>query len=126
LACESSPGWDFRKGQVRETPLHHGHLRAMILATEMGAVIMPPVPAFYARPRTLDDIVSHTIGRALDLFDIDSGTVKRWGEKSGIRIKKASKDEVFVRDRQAGNSAGKSIAPRGRTAKRRDKAGALD
>jgi 4-hydroxy-3-polyprenylbenzoate decarboxylase len=65
---------------ARETPLHLGHLRSMTQLTEMGAIVMPPVPAFYAQPRTIDDIVNHTIGRALDLFDIDSKLVKRWGE----------------------------------------------
>jgi 4-hydroxy-3-polyprenylbenzoate decarboxylase len=63
---------------VRETPLHAGHLRSMMAATENGAIIMPPVPAFYHRPRTIDDIVNQTVGRALDLFDIDPGIVKRW------------------------------------------------
>jgi 4-hydroxy-3-polyprenylbenzoate decarboxylase len=63
---------------VRETPLHAGHLRSMLAATENGAIIMPPVPAFYHRPKTIDDIVSQTIGRCLDLFDIDVGLVKRW------------------------------------------------
>jgi flavin prenyltransferase len=63
---------------VRETPLHLGHLRSMATATEMGAIIMPPVPAFYARPQTVDDIVNHTVGRALDLFGIDTGLVRRW------------------------------------------------
>jgi flavin prenyltransferase len=65
---------------ARETPLHLGHLRSMTQLTEMGAIVMPPVPAFYAQPHTIDDIVNHTIGRALDLFDIDSKLVKRWGE----------------------------------------------
>jgi flavin prenyltransferase len=65
---------------VRETPLHLGHLRSMTQLAEMGAVIMPPVPAFYAKLETLDDMVNHTIGRALDLFDIDSSLVRRWGE----------------------------------------------
>jgi 4-hydroxy-3-polyprenylbenzoate decarboxylase len=64
---------------VRETPLHAGHLRSMLAATENGAIIMPPVPAFYHRPRSIDDIVNQTVGRALDLFDIDAGIVKRWG-----------------------------------------------
>lgn len=64
---------------VRETPLHLGHLRTMAAATEMGAIIMPPVPAFYARPETVDDIVAHSVGRALDLFGIDAGLVRRWG-----------------------------------------------
>ena len=63
---------------VRETPLHTGHLRSMLAATETGAVIMPPVPAFYHRPKSIDDIVNQTIGRCLDLFDIDIGLVKRW------------------------------------------------
>jgi 4-hydroxy-3-polyprenylbenzoate decarboxylase len=69
---------------VRETPLHVGHLRTMTQLAEMGAVIMPPVPAFYARPATVDDLVDHTVGRALDLFDIDLaglGLVRRWGEE---------------------------------------------
>jgi flavin prenyltransferase len=63
---------------VRETPLHLGHLRSMTQVTEMGAVVMPPVPAFYSRPRTIDDIVDQTVGRALDLFGIDSELVRRW------------------------------------------------
>lgn len=65
---------------VRETPLHTGHLRAMLALSEIGAVIMPPAPAFYARPETIDDIVDHTVGRALDLFGIDAGLTRRWGE----------------------------------------------
>ena len=63
---------------VRETPLHTGHLRTMTQLSEMGAVIAPPVPAFYARPQTLDDIVTQTVGRALDLFDLELSQVKRW------------------------------------------------
>ena len=70
---------------LRETPLHLGHMRAMTAATEAGAIVMPPVPAFYAKPETLDDMVNHTIGRALDLFDIDTGAVQRWGEDVGRR-----------------------------------------
>lgn len=65
---------------VRETPFHSGHLRNMLQLSEMGAIIAPPVPAFYARPETLTDMVDHTLGRMLDLFDIDVGTVRRWGE----------------------------------------------
>ena len=65
---------------VREAPMHVGHLRAMTAAAEIGAVILPPVPAFYALPESIDDIVNHTVGRALDLFGIDTGLVKRWGE----------------------------------------------
>jgi 4-hydroxy-3-polyprenylbenzoate decarboxylase len=63
---------------VREAPLHAGHLRSMLAATESGAIIVPPVPAFYHRPKTIDDIVNQTVGRCLDLFDIDVGLVKRW------------------------------------------------
>ena len=67
---------------VRETPLHTGHLRTMVKLSEIGAIIMPPVPAFYARPGSIDDVVDHTIGRALDLFGADVGLVRRWGESS--------------------------------------------
>jgi 4-hydroxy-3-polyprenylbenzoate decarboxylase len=67
---------------VREAPLHAGHLRSMLAATENGAVIVPPVPAFYHRPKTIDDIVNQTVGRCLDLFDIDVGLVKRWRTES--------------------------------------------
>ena len=63
---------------IRETPLHTGHLRTLTQLSEMGAVICPVVPAFYNRPATLDDIVNHSVGRMLDLFDIDVGSVKRW------------------------------------------------
>jgi flavin prenyltransferase len=65
---------------VRETPLHLGHLRNMTAVTEMGAIVSPPVPAFYSRPKTIEDLVDHTIGRALDLFDIDTKNVTRWRE----------------------------------------------
>jgi 4-hydroxy-3-polyprenylbenzoate decarboxylase len=65
---------------VRETPLHLGHLRSMVQATEMGAIMLPPVPAFYNQPKTIDDIVDHSVGRALDLFGLDAGLVKRWTE----------------------------------------------
>jgi flavin prenyltransferase len=67
---------------VRETPLHTGHLRTMTALSEMGAVIAPPVPAFYAKPQTLDEMIDHSLGRLLDLFGFDSGTVRRWGEAS--------------------------------------------
>jgi 4-hydroxy-3-polyprenylbenzoate decarboxylase len=63
---------------VRETPLHVGHLRSMLTLAEIGAVVAPVVPAFYNRPKTVDDILNHTCGRLLDLFGIDTGTVKRW------------------------------------------------
>jgi flavin prenyltransferase len=65
---------------VRETPLHTGHLRTMTALSEMGAVIAPPVPAFYAKPTTIAEMIDQTLGRVLDLFGLDSGTVKRWGE----------------------------------------------
>ena len=63
---------------VREAPLHLGHLRSMTAATEIGAIIYPPVPAFYARPENLEQMVDHTLGRVLDLFDIRTDVVSRW------------------------------------------------
>jgi 4-hydroxy-3-polyprenylbenzoate decarboxylase len=68
---------------VRETPLHLGHLRNMAALTEMGAIIAPPVLAFYNRPKTLEDAIDHNLGRVLDLFGLDTGKVKRWGETDG-------------------------------------------
>lgn len=69
---------------ARETPLTLSHLRNMTAVTEMGAIVAPPVPAFYAKPESLADMVDHTLGRVLDLFDIDVGAVKRWtGPTSG-------------------------------------------
>ncbi|MBI4285034.1 MAG: UbiX family flavin prenyltransferase [Chloroflexi bacterium] len=65
----------------RETPLHLGHLRTMVQLTEMGAIILPPVPSFYNRPKTVDDIVNHTVGRILDLFDLKHDLFPQW---SGI------------------------------------------
>jgi flavin prenyltransferase len=65
---------------VRETPLHLGHLRTMTALAEMGAVIAPPVPAFYARPATIAEMIDQTLGRVLDLFGFETGTVRRWGE----------------------------------------------
>jgi len=64
---------------VRETPLHAGHLKSMLAISEMGGIIAPPVPAFYTKPETVEDIVDHTIGRALDLFGLDMSELKRWG-----------------------------------------------
>jgi 4-hydroxy-3-polyprenylbenzoate decarboxylase len=63
---------------VRETPLHGGHLRTMTQLADMGAIIAPIVPAFYNRPKTIDDIINHTVGRLLDLFGLDLPVVKRW------------------------------------------------
>lgn len=66
---------------VRETPFHLGHIRTMERLTEMGAVIFPPLPAFYAKPRSLEDMVDQSVGRALDLFGLDWTPVRRWGEE---------------------------------------------
>jgi 4-hydroxy-3-polyprenylbenzoate decarboxylase len=63
---------------IRETPLHLGHIRSMEKLSEMGAIIMPPVPAFYHRPRTIQDIIDHTIGKALDIFNIKHNLFERW------------------------------------------------
>ncbi|MGE0660045.1 MAG: UbiX family flavin prenyltransferase [Reyranellaceae bacterium] len=65
---------------VRETPLHSVHLRNMLALSDMGAVIAPAMPAFYSRPQTLDDVIDHTVARVLDLFDLEGGRLKRWGE----------------------------------------------
>jgi 4-hydroxy-3-polyprenylbenzoate decarboxylase len=65
---------------VRESPLNLVHLRNMVAATEAGAIIAPPVPAFYTRPESIDEIVTNTAARLLDLFDIDVPDLKRWGE----------------------------------------------
>jgi len=75
---------------VRETPLHLGHLRSMVALAEMGAIILPPVPAFYAEPKTLSDLVDQMVGRAMDLFGYDWPGMKRWGEEltKGRRKKK--------------------------------------
>ena len=62
----------------RETPLHAGHLRLMREAALMGAVVAPPVPGFYAKPETVDDIINHSVGRIMDLFGLDTGLVRRW------------------------------------------------
>jgi len=62
----------------RETPLHLGHLRAMVAATEIGAIIAPPMPAFYGKPKTIDDLVNHAVGRTLDLFELDAKLAHRW------------------------------------------------
>lgn len=69
----------------RETPLHAGHLKSMLAVTEAGGIIAPPVPAFYNRPQTLEEMVDHTIARVLDLFDLDSPHAARWGEPRNER-----------------------------------------
>ena len=68
---------------LRETPLHSGHLRNLLSLAEMGAVIAPPVPAFYTRPGSLDEVIDQSVGRVLDLFDLDAPRVRRWGEDAG-------------------------------------------
>jgi flavin prenyltransferase len=77
---------------LRETPLHAGHLKSMLAVTEMGGIIAPPVPAFYARPQSLDDVVTHTVGRVLDLYDLDLNAFPRWGEED----QRTADDEVKV------------------------------
>ena len=65
---------------VRETPLHAGHLRNMAALAELGVVVAPPLPAFYPRPESVAALIDHTVGRILDLFDLDAPIIKRWGE----------------------------------------------
>jgi len=67
----------------RETPLNLAHLRNMVSVTEMGGIVMPPMPAFYAMPKTIDDLVQHTVGRILDLFGVETKKVKRWSGMKG-------------------------------------------
>ena len=67
----------------REAPLHLGHCKLLYEAAQLGAVIAPPMPAFYNHPQTIDDLINHTVGRVLDLFDIDIGTLKRWEGTNG-------------------------------------------
>jgi len=62
----------------REAPLHVGHCKLLYEAAQLGAVIAPPMPAFYSQPQTIDDLINHSVGRVLDLFDIDAGILKRW------------------------------------------------
>ncbi len=77
---------------VRETPLHEGHLELMTKVTRMGGVIMPPVPAFYHMPKTIDDIIDQTVGKMLDLFSIDGKLFKRWGTKEEIKVVRTRKE----------------------------------
>lgn len=70
---------------VRETPFHTGHLRTMTALSEMGAIIAPPLPAMYTRPESVDDIINHSVGRVLDLFELENDLVNRWGISSGVR-----------------------------------------
>lgn len=71
----------------RETPLHAGHCELLLKACQIGAIVAPPMPALYARPKTIDDMINHNVGRVLDLFDIESGLVKRWqGAVHALRL----------------------------------------
>jgi 4-hydroxy-3-polyprenylbenzoate decarboxylase len=91
---------------VRETPLHLGHLRTLVQLAEMGAVVLPPVPAFYNRPKTLDDLINHTVGRVLDRFGLSHSLVREWqGTRAATRERRAER----TGKRQAAH--GKSKAP---------------
>jgi 4-hydroxy-3-polyprenylbenzoate decarboxylase len=76
---------------LRETPLHIGHIRTMAAVTEAGAIVYPPVPGFYAQPKSIADMIDHTLGRVLDLFDIDVGKVRRWAGGKGARRTRPTK-----------------------------------
>jgi flavin prenyltransferase len=79
---------------LRETPLHIGHIRNMATVTEAGGIIYPPVPAFYAKPNSIEDIVDHTLARVLELFDIDTGKFRRWtGERARPKKREKIDDE---------------------------------
>jgi len=69
----------------REVPLHAGHCKLLYEVAQLGAVIAPPMPAFYNQPKTIDDLINHSVGRVLDLFDLDTGVVKRWSGRKGCR-----------------------------------------
>ncbi|MBL8580315.1 MAG: UbiX family flavin prenyltransferase [Mesorhizobium sp.] len=79
---------------VREFPLHGGHLKSMLAVTEMGGIVAPPVPAFYTRPQTIEEIVDQTIGRVLDLFELEMGTFPRWGETIALTTPAKRKSAV--------------------------------
>lgn len=76
----------------RETPLHAGHIDLMAQATRIGAIVMPPIPSFYTRPASVDDIVNQSVGRMLDLFDLETGLVKRWSGASAQSRKSAEEN----------------------------------
>ena len=76
---------------LREAPLHIGHIRSMATVTEASGIIYPPVPAFYAQPKSIEDMVDHTLARVLDLFDIDTGKIRRW---TGERERPKSREEA--------------------------------
>ena len=81
---------------VRETPFHTGHLRSMTQLSEMGAIIAPPIPALYTRPQSISDLIDQSLGRVLDLFELEASVTKRWGETVGpdrIRTQGKTNDE---------------------------------
>lgn len=80
---------------VRETPLHEGHLELMLKVTRIGGVIMPPAPAFYHMPKTIEDIIDQTVGKALDMFGVDAKLFKRWETGEGVK-----RDILRVTDRK--------------------------
>ncbi len=71
---------------IRETPLHQGHIELMLQASRLGAILLPPMPAFYTHPQTIDDLVNHTVGKILDLFGIDHELFVRWGSVPSKRV----------------------------------------
>ena len=75
---------------VRETPLHKGHLRLMTMTADMGAHILPPVPSFYHKPKTIDDIIDQTIGKVFDFLGIKHDLFQRWGENQAKAAKQDS------------------------------------
>ena len=77
---------------VRETPLHLGHIELMLQTSRMGAILLPPIPAFYFYPKTIDDLINHTVGKVLDLFGINHHLFNRWGSNS---VKRALKKKGF-------------------------------
>jgi 4-hydroxy-3-polyprenylbenzoate decarboxylase len=81
---------------VRETPLHAGHLRLMTMAAEMGAHLLPPVPSFYHRPKTIEDIIDQTIGKVFDYIGIEHDLFKRWGEDKQIQKSRKRNNRLLI------------------------------
>jgi flavin prenyltransferase len=79
---------------ARETPLHRGHLKSMLAVTDMGGIIAPPVPAFYARSETVDDLVNHSVGRVLELFGIETALTRPWAGLGSSRSRTGQVEEV--------------------------------
>jgi 4-hydroxy-3-polyprenylbenzoate decarboxylase len=85
----------------REVPLHVGHCKLLYEAAQLGAIISPPMPAFYNKPETIDDLINHSVGRVLDLFDIDTGAVRRWqGPQTESSEKKVTHNISELKDRK--------------------------